>query len=44
MNTIEEMIGREMLSSPKYITKGFFTPKAMDNTPIYNYIFSGLKF
>lgn len=43
-NTIEEAIGREMLSYPKYITKGSLTPKTMDNTPIYNSIFSGLKY
>lgn len=43
-NTIEEMIGREMIAPPKYITKSFVSPKAEMNSSIYNYIFSGLKY
>lgn len=43
-NTIEEMMGREMISKPKYITKSYLEPKIKDNNPIYEYIFSGLKY
>jgi uncharacterized protein (TIGR02421 family) len=41
--TIEEMMGREMITPPKYITKSFLTPKNQKKSSIYNYIFSGLK-
>lgn len=42
-NTIEEMIGREMISMPKYITKSFIQPNLEQNNLIYNYVLSGLK-
>jgi len=41
--TIEEMMGREMITAPKYVTKSFLTPKNQKKSSIYNYIFSGLK-
>ena len=42
-NTIVEMIGREMISPPKFITKSFLQPKTEQNNSIYSYILSGLK-
>jgi len=42
-NTIEEMIGREMITPPGIITKGFLNPQIDHNNAIYSYIFSGLK-
>lgn len=42
-NTIEEMIGREMIEKPQYITKSLNTPQTDLNNPIYSYILSGLK-
>jgi len=42
-NTIEEMIGREMISPPKFITKSILKPKTEQNNSIYSYILSGLK-
>jgi uncharacterized protein (TIGR02421 family) len=44
LSTIEEMIGREMIDPPKYITKSLLAPKTERNDSIYNYIFSGLKY
>jgi uncharacterized protein (TIGR02421 family) len=41
--TIEEMIGREMITPPSIITKGFLHPQIEANNSIYSYIFSGLK-
>ena len=41
--TIEEMIGRGMISAPAIITKSFLKPKIENNNSIYNYILSGLK-
>jgi uncharacterized protein (TIGR02421 family) len=41
--TIEEMIGREMITPPAIITKGFLNPQIEANNAIYSYIFSGLK-
>jgi uncharacterized protein (TIGR02421 family) len=41
--TIEEMIGREMITPPSIITKGFLNPQIEANNAIYSYIFSGLK-
>ena len=41
--TIEEMIGREMITPPAIITKGFLNPQIETNNAIYSYIFSGLK-
>lgn len=43
-NTIEEMIGREMIAKPQYITKSFLNPKSEENHAIYDYILSGLKY
>lgn len=42
-STIEEMIGRGMISPPSIITKSFLKPKIEHNNSIYNYILSGLK-
>lgn len=42
-NTINEMIEREMIEKPKYITQSFTNPKIENNSDIYEYIFSGLK-
>ena len=42
-NTIEEMIARDMVQAPQYITQSFIEPKAGDNDEIYEYILSGLK-
>ncbi len=42
-STIEEMIAREMLVPPKFITKSILEPKHLENNPIYEYILSGLK-
>jgi uncharacterized protein (TIGR02421 family) len=42
-DTIKEMIDREMLVQPKYLTKSFVTPNHKANDPIYDYIISGLK-
>ncbi|MBI9058264.1 MAG: flavohemoglobin expression-modulating QEGLA motif protein [Labilibaculum sp.] len=42
-NTIEEMLGREMIEKPKYITKSFLNPKSDKNNIIYEYILSGLR-
>lgn len=43
-NTIEEMLGREMIDNPYYITKGYINPHPEINNSIYDYILSGLKF
>jgi uncharacterized protein (TIGR02421 family) len=42
-NTIQEMIERDMVSQPKYITHSFVNPQADKNSEIYQYILSGLK-
>ncbi|MCF8298040.1 MAG: flavohemoglobin expression-modulating QEGLA motif protein [Saprospiraceae bacterium] len=42
-NTIVEMIERDMIQKPKYITQSFIKPKIENNNEIYEYIFSGLK-
>lgn len=42
-NTIREMIEREMIEKPKYITQSFINPKIENNSDIYEYILSGLK-
>jgi uncharacterized protein (TIGR02421 family) len=42
--TIEEMIGREMIDKPKYITKSYLNPGINNNNGIYDYILSGLKY
>ncbi|MDG1476128.1 MAG: flavohemoglobin expression-modulating QEGLA motif protein [Vicingaceae bacterium] len=42
-NTIDEMIQREMIQQPTFITKSFIKPQEMKNNDIYEYILSGLK-
>ena len=42
-HTISEMIEREMVVKPSFITKSFVEPQPHDNSDIYNYILSGLK-
>ncbi len=42
-NTIDEMIERDMIQKPKYITQSFAKPQTENNSEIYEYIFSGLK-
>lgn len=42
-NVISEMIEREMVERPQYITKSFVQPKSENNSEIYEYILSGLK-
>ena len=42
-HTIEEMIGREMITAPVLQTKSFLKPQIDLNNPVYSYIFSGLK-
>jgi len=41
-NTLEEMIERDMILKPQFITKSFLEPKLENNNEIYEYIFSGL--
>jgi hypothetical protein len=40
---IEEMIGRERVTQPMYLTRSIIQPKPELNNPIYSYILSGLK-
>jgi uncharacterized protein (TIGR02421 family) len=42
-STIEEMIDRDLLKAPQFITQSFVKPKAENNSEIYEYVFSGLK-
>jgi len=42
-HTISEMIEREMIVKPKYITNSFVHPKTHQNDEVYKYILSGLK-
>ena len=42
-NTINEMIERDMIQKPKYVTHSFLHPKTENNHDIYEYILSGLK-
>ena len=42
-STIEEMIERDMLKQPAFITQSFVKPRVENNSEIYEYIFSGLK-
>jgi len=42
-HTINELIQREMIAGPRYITKSFEKDEMDKNNPIYNYILSGLK-
>lgn len=42
-DTIEEMINRDMVSNPFFITKSFSDPNHQENHRIYDYIISGLK-
>lgn len=41
--TINEMIEREMIQKPKFITKSFENPVEYTNHDLYEYIISGLK-
>ncbi len=43
-NTIEELMGREMVSKPKFIANSFICPCPENNNSIYDYILSGLKY
>ncbi len=42
-DTIEEMIDRDMIKSPKFVTKSFERSSEKPKDPIYEYILSGLK-
>ncbi|MDA3868260.1 MAG: flavohemoglobin expression-modulating QEGLA motif protein [Salinivirgaceae bacterium] len=42
-HTINEMLQREMISQPKFITRSFQNEQSQKNNAIYNYILSGLK-
>lgn len=42
-DTIQEMIGREMIAAPSYLPKSFANPKIENNNPIYQYILSGIR-
>jgi len=42
-HTIEEMIGRDMISVPSLLTKSFLKPQPDLNNAVYSYIFSGFK-
>jgi len=42
-DTLKEMIARETLSPPQFITKSFVTPRTEKNSSIYPYIISGLR-
>jgi uncharacterized protein (TIGR02421 family) len=42
-NTISEMIEREMVQKPSFITKSYLEPQPQENSDIYDYILSGLK-
>ena len=42
-DTIQEMIDREMITPPKYITQSFKEPDPEANDPVYDYIVSGLR-
>lgn len=43
MSLIEEMIEREMINPPHFITKSFIKPKPELNNQVYSYILSGLQ-
>lgn len=42
-NTIVEMIDRNIVEEPQYITKSFENPKIEENNILFDYILSGLK-
>jgi uncharacterized protein (TIGR02421 family) len=42
-NTIVEMIDRDFVKKPRFITQSFENPKIEENNILYNYILSGLK-
>ncbi|MCR9249416.1 MAG: flavohemoglobin expression-modulating QEGLA motif protein [bacterium] len=42
-DTIQEMINREMINSPNYVTRSFEQPKHTEGGVIYDYIISGLN-
>lgn len=41
--TIKEMLDREIIESPRYLTKSIFLDAKKEADPIYEYILSGLK-
>jgi uncharacterized protein (TIGR02421 family) len=43
LGLIEEMIEREMINPPHFITKSFIKPKPELNNQVYSYILSGLQ-
>jgi uncharacterized protein (TIGR02421 family) len=42
-STIEEMMERDMIQKPRFITQSFTNPQRGNNNDIYEYILSGLK-
>lgn len=42
-DTIKEMMERELVETPQLLTKSFSQPAKQFNTPVYDYIISGLK-
>jgi uncharacterized protein (TIGR02421 family) len=44
LSTIEEMAEREMVKKPQLITQSFINPQIHKNNPIFEYIFSGLRY
>ncbi len=42
-NTIVEMIDRNIVEKPKFVTKSFENPKTEENNVLFDYILSGLK-
>ena len=42
-DTITEMMNREMISTPKFLTHSFQNPSVIKHDQIYSYILSGLK-
>lgn len=42
-DVIKEMLDREIIESPKYLTKSIFIDEQKEADPIYEYILSGLK-
>ncbi|MGB0807082.1 MAG: flavohemoglobin expression-modulating QEGLA motif protein [Salibacteraceae bacterium] len=42
-HTISEMMERDLIKTPQYITQSFIDPKSEHNNEVYEYILSGLK-
>lgn len=42
-NTIQEMIARDMVSTPRYMTKSFENNQSKHFDPVYQYVISGLR-